>query len=627
MSMDDAGIHSELSSLRSSIAGLDRRLGDLVQKLSALDRHVDRVGDSVASLAGTVGPAVRKIQSEVTELAEEFKRGRVIDAARGRRDDLDRQLAKEFGRHEEVRKLAETIIHVVRTGVVDDRILLETAQRRMVDLPDYWLAPAVVAIAAWLSRDKDKCDEAIHLAMRLDRSKTALFMMLLLRHDNRGDDLQRWIDVYLTGLLARNLPTDFQVVIDGVAGGALGDGSASKLAEWMVIRYNVEAQSRDANTEAIEEWQQRLLTMVTASDFAPTLARSCPNWPALRDRHGANLMIEAALRHFQGRFEAGADVPADLTDRMRDLVTKLAHTHDGPEEELHGKRRLEDFVARTGDREEAHRQVAAEEVGRTGLLNILSLVAASAYPASVHGKTPAPTVTELLTIVLSKELIGTAADMLHDSTSRAATVVVRVGYFPVRECRFTCGTDAEVTREALLAQASGLEAEVRNQVKEETDQQQGRVRRFARRPLPAAVATSGVLAAVPFAFPTGVAAIDFVAPAVAITAGAVSWLTFLLRRVRTVQHTGARELPGISKALQETAGELADLFAQEARGAQARAEFRQFLGDLTPDHAYRAVRRVDSMPYPRSREFPEWTPLPPQELPELGPPDATRPLA
>jgi hypothetical protein len=624
MSMDDAGIHSELSSLRSSIAGLDHRLSDLARQLGALDRHVDRVDDSVASLTATIVPAVKRIQSGLTALADEFQRSRVIDAARDRRDDLDSQLKKEFGRHEEVRSLAKTIIHVVRTGVVDQKVLLETAQRRMVDLPDYWLAPAVVAIAAWLSDDKAKCDEAVHLAMRLDRSKTALFMMLLLRHDDRGDALQRWIDIYLAALQPRNLPADFQVVIDGVAGGALGDGSAPTLAAWMIDRYSAEAQSRDANIEAIDEWQQRLLSLGAVGNFAPTLAGSCPDWAALQDRHGANLMIAAAGSHFRSRFDAGADVPSDLTDRMRDLVTKLARTYEGPEEGLRRERRLEDFVASTGDREEARRQLAAEEAGRTGSLNILSLVAASAYPASADGQKPAPTVTELLTIVLSRDLIATAAGRLHDRTSRPAEVVVHVGRFPVRTCTFNCGIDADVSRDALLAQAADWESRIRDQIEQETNEQRARVRRFTRLPLPAAEASAGVIAAIPFAVHTGVPAIDFVAPAIAIAAGAGSWLAFLVRRVR--QSMGAREMPAIAKALQDSAEELAEFFRQEEHSAQARAEFGQFLASLTPDHAYRAVRRVDSTPYPRSREFPEWSPEPPPERAELVPPAPTAPL-
>ena len=85
-------------------------------------------------------------------------------------------------------------------------------------------------------------------------------------------------------------------------------------------------------------------------------------------------------------------------------------------------------------------------------------------------------------------------------------------------------------------------------------------------------------------------------------------------------------VPAIAKALQDSAGELAELFRQEELSAQSRTEFRQFLGDLTPDHAYRAVRRVDSTPYPRSREFPEWSPEPPPERAELVPPAPTAPL-
>jgi hypothetical protein len=100
-----------------------------------------------------------------------------------------------------------------------------------------------------------------------------------------------------------------------------------------------------------------------------------------------------------------------------------------------------------------------------------------------------------------------------------------------------------------------------------------------------------------------------------------------VRRVRQVQGMGARELPAIAKALHDSAEELAELFRQEERSAQARTEFRQFLADLTPDHAYRAVRPVDSTPYPRSRDFPVWSPQPPGERPELGPPAPAAPLS
>jgi hypothetical protein len=607
--MDDTGIQAELSSLRSSMSALDHKLSDLDRQL------------------GAIVVAVTKLQSGFGKLADELKRNRVIDLARGKRDDLDRELKDTFGRHEEVRKLAANIIHVVSTGVIDDKVILDAAQRRMVDLPDYWLAPATVAVAAWLSREEGKCAEALGLAMRLDRSKTALFMALLLRQHDRSHAMQRWIDLYLSGLQPRNLPADFQVVIDAVAGGALGDGSAPKLADWMSARYLAETRSRDARAEATGEWRQRLGSMATAGEFAPNLAKSCPDWATVRERHQANVVIEAAAGHFRGRFEVGADVPADLTERMRELVTKLARTPDSDEEKMLRDRRLEDAVFRTGDRGEAQRQLAAEDAGRTGSLNILSLVAATAFPASSDGNMPAPTVTELLTIVLSRELIASAVGSLHDCTVRPAEVKVRVGRYQERVCVFSCGTDAEVTREALDAQAAAREADVMAQIRQETDEQQYRLRKFVRRPLPAALSSSAVVAAVPFAVPTGVPAIDFVAPAVTVAAGAVSWLTVLLRRVQTMRSTGAREKIAISKALKAAAAELAKFFAQEQDSTRLHAELQQFLRKLTPDDAYRAVRSIKSPPFPRSRDFPDWTPLPQGVRPGLGPQDGLRPLS
>jgi len=623
--MDDARIQAELSGLRSSISALDRRLAELTSKLTAIDRHLDQVGESVA----TVVPAVKRIQSGLAEFAEEFRRSRVIDAARDARDNLDRNLKRDYGRRDEVRALAKSIIHVVSTGVIDDTVILDAAQQRMVDLPDFWLAPANVAVAAWLSGDQGKCDEALNLAMHLDPSKTALFMALLLRRHDRGHALRRWIDVYLTGLQPRNLPVDFHVVIDAVAGGALGDGSAPRLGTWMTDQYLGEIRSRDAMAEAAGEWRQRLRSLGKAGEFAPMLARACPDWEALRDRHGANLMIEAAERHFRDRFETGASVPADLTEQMRELVTKLAHTYDPAEENLRRERRLADAVSRTGDHEQAREQIAAEDAGRTGSLNILSLVSVSAFPASPGGKVPAPSVSELLMIVLSKELISRAAQELHDGTKRPASVRVNVGRSPQRVCTFTCATGDDVTSEALDAQADALVAEVKSQISREADEQQGRLRRFARRPFPLALAGAGVVAVIPFVFPTGVPDIDFTAPAIAIAAGAGSWLTLLLQRVQQGRITSMREQHAITKDIKDAARDLAVFYAQEERSERLRTEFEQFLLGLTPQDAYRAVRPVDSLPFPESRGFPGWTPLPPgdRDRPGLGPPAETRSLA
>jgi hypothetical protein len=85
-------------------------------------------------------------------------------------------------------------------------------------------------------------------------------------------------------------------------------------------------------------------------------------------------------------------------------------------------------------------------------------------------------------------------------------------------------------------------------------------------------------------------------------------------------------MDAISEALKAAAAELAIFFTQEQDSAHLRTELQRFLRKLTPDDAYRAMRPVESPPFPRSRDFPEWTPPPPADQPRLGSPDAPRPL-
>lgn len=618
--MDDADIRRELSRLADRIQTLDGKVSTLDGRLGKLHKDVGTVGEAVTTLANNVGPGVRRIESALAKLADEMRRDREISAARDARDAIARELKERFGRHEEVRRLADSVIHVVRTGIIDKDVILDAAQRRMVDLPDYWLAPATVAVAAWLSDDEARCTESIAVAMRLDQGKTALFMALLLHQHERGDALQRWIDVYLAGLRPRNLPPHFRVVIDAVTVGELGRGSAPKLMNWMVSSYQLETQSRDVRADAIKQWQQRIASIAATPDFAPTLRTVCPDWAALRERHARNVMVEAADRHIRGRFELGADVPADLSERIRELVMDLAHTYEPQEEKLHRSLRLEDVVVSTGDREAAAKRLSNEDAGRTGGFNILKLVAGSAFPPSADGTMPAPTMSELLSLVMSGTVIADAVDGLYDGTVRPPDVKVYVGRSQTRKCTFDCATDEQVTGEALAAQAAAWQADVVTKIKGEVGAQQAKLKKFLRRPFPAAVASAGVVAAVPF--PTGLPVIDFAIPAAAIAGGAGLRLAGLLRRRQEhVQGASVERINDISDALNGAAAELAEFFAAEQRSARLHADLLTFLRNLKPKDAYSALRPRDSQLIPQTRWFPAWTPEPPAGRPELGPSD------
>ena len=323
--------------------------------------------------------------------------------------EAKREFEQKFGRYKEVRELAAEIVYLMDSGFISRSVILDVTERLAILTPRYWLAPTILAVAAWLDNDQDRYSESINVALALDPSKTALFMTLLLRHQARTEVMRDWTGCYLAGLDPINLPTDFAVVIEAVAGGTLGADSAPLLARRMRGWYENAARSRDVQAEEIGQWERNLLILAAADDYAeqfPTLARSSPTWELLRKRHEANTAVEATDQHFRSRFDDGAEVPADLDEKISLLFKHLAEDPDPAEDQILRKIRCAEAVIETKD------DAAAHEVDRTRALNILSLVTRAAFPP---GRGQPPTMTGLLAIVLSQRFISQAAENIHGS--------------------------------------------------------------------------------------------------------------------------------------------------------------------------------------------------------------------
>ena len=419
--MDESHTHPEMSGLHSRISGVESSVSQLRGRLDALEKRLLR--------------RVGELQRTVDEFVTDYRRDRIVQNAHNELAEARRDLEQEFGRYKEVRDLASGIIYVVKSGFISRAVILDVTERLAIRTPRYWLAPAILAVAAWLDGDKDRYFESIKTALALDHGKTALFMTLLLRDQARNEDMRNWIGSYLAGLEPTNLPTDFAVVIEAVAGRTLGVDSSPQLVRRMRGWYESAASSRDAEAEEIEQWERNLMGLAAAGDYAeafPTLAQSAPQWELLRKRHEADTAIEAADQYIRGRFEEGADVPADLDEKIGLLLKSLAEDPDPAEDRILQRIRRAEAVIETQDHAAAERRVAAEEADRARALNILSLVTRAAFPA---GRRRPPTMTELLAIVMSQRFISAAAEKTHGRHQRPASVEISLGQ---RKCSFSC---------------------------------------------------------------------------------------------------------------------------------------------------------------------------------------------
>jgi hypothetical protein len=630
-----SALNSRVSSLASSVSGFDSRVAAVENKIDAVERTVVR--------------AIGELRQTMDEFIAEYKRDRIVQNAYNDLTEARREMEQDFGRYSEVRDLASGIIHVVRSGFISRAVILDVTERLAIRTPRYWLAPAILAVAAWLDGDKDRYFESVKSALALDHSKTALFMMLLLRDQSRNEQMREWIGSYLAGLEPTNLPTDFAVVIEAVAGGTLGADSSPQLVRRMRGWYDNAARSRDAEAEEVEQWVRNLLGLAAAGDYAeafPALAQSTPQWEFLSKRHEADTAIEAADRYFRGRFEQGADVPADLDEKISLLLKSLAEDPDPAEDRILQRIRRAEAVIETQDRAAAERRVAAEVADRARALNILSLVTRAAFPT---GRKRSPTMTELLAIAMSQRFISAAAERIHGKHPRPARVEMNLGQ---RQCSFACSTDEETTPEALRQQASALVEQFVGTINDQTTQERHKLRRRGRWRMIVGTVISGALAVavlVPRHVPRGLEIVILFLAAVVLVYTALDRFVWLQVRMSSVAHSSRQEKDQLTSTLTRAGEELATLFAQEQRSRDLLPQLQDYLLGLTADDAHQAIRftgpspQTLMLPGPAdhdapddtdpaetrddglARGFPEWTPWAPARVRPL--PGRTQPPA
>jgi hypothetical protein len=624
-----------------AVWALESRVSGLEGSVSHLHRRVDE-------LEGSVMSAVGKLQQTVDKFVIEYRKDQTVQNAFARLAEYKREWKQQFGRYEEVRELAAGIIPIVGSGFISRAVILDVTERLTIRTPRYWLAPAILAVAAWLDDDRDRYFDSINSALSLDRGKTALFMTLLLRHQARTEVMSEWIGTYLAGLDPTNLPTDFAVVIEAVAGGTLGRDSAPQLEQRMRRWFEYAGRSRDVEAEEIGQWERNLLSLAAAGNYAeefPTLARSSPAWEFLRKRYEVNTAIEAADRHFRGRFDDGAEVPADVDEKISLLLKHLAEDPDTAEEKILRKIREAEAVIETEDKAAAERRVAADEAGRTRALNIMSLVTLAAFPAS---RREPPTMTELLAIGLSRRFINVAAERILSKPERRDAVEINLGRWPRS---FSCATDADVTPEGLRRQADDIEKELAGVVDYQITQRKNKLRRRANWQLILALVFCALVATafLSVGVTSGLGIFILIAAFLVIVYGVLGRFLFLQRRLGNITDNGVQEKSDIKRALNQASDELAGFFSQEQRSRDLLPELQSYLLGLTADDVHRASRftatptQVVMLPGPSDREtpgeadsregaaqdryargFPEWTPRPPTRGGQL--PDRPSPL-
>ncbi|MEI5520341.1 hypothetical protein WB401_17285 [Streptomyces brasiliscabiei] len=381
-----------LNPILHSIDKLERQLKNSVRSLGGQIEQVDGEVREVRAVSAKTRDRLEVLYEKFLEHVGRTERIAAAQRAETRIVGINDEIEHKYGHHKVVRRTAIGILQTFDAGLAQEKTVRQLSEELMLQTSRYWLAPALVGLAAWAGDDEELCARAVEEAFRRSTSKTSLFFALTLRRQGRQEASVRWLRHYLEGQDPRVLGREIQVVLECVAQGAFGPEGRQLLSrtldEWRRRLLDDEA----VRAAQVGRWRQEIDSMKapSAEDDFPRLAAVCPQWPVLDDLLARARAHEALLSRFRSLMESEILPAPNLEDTVDDILDALVSNSD--EEELPLQRKLllnEAIVRHEGDEEAARREADMRSEALDETRNYLSVQSVAALDPTAVGASPA----------------------------------------------------------------------------------------------------------------------------------------------------------------------------------------------------------------------------------------------
>ncbi|MCR5417662.1 MAG: hypothetical protein K6E84_01950 [Lachnospiraceae bacterium] len=351
--------------------------------INALNSRVKKVEDRTTKLEGMMGDvnenlremkgSLRNVDTSLKQLIDGFNRmmneqKRTADL-QGALTELVRvrqEIEQRFGNYKIVRENMLGILQATDVALVKKTTISRISEELMLSTPDYWLAPCLVAVAAWIGNDRDLADRAIREAIKRDEEKTALTMALICRRNNRVDTCFEWLSIYFRNQSAANFSEGSFAYIDAYVNGIFGDDDKHMCDDY-ITRWINEIRGNSSNFESEQEemWKSYCERFkMRIGDQYPLLAQNIVEFPQIDAYLGRIESVDSIAGTFTGIREAYVDQD-NLKKKIDSNLISLINRFDGNEIPLRNEER---FLLRVkefnGDVERARAVCEQEERDR-----------------------------------------------------------------------------------------------------------------------------------------------------------------------------------------------------------------------------------------------------------------------
>lgn len=223
-----------------SLAPLEHRLDRVASATDRIERELSRTNSNLADVSSELSELSRELnglKASFERFIDDSRRATTLQKAATELIRVRQELEQNFGSYKVVRETMLGVLQATDLALVKKTTISFVTEELMLTTPDYWLAPCLVAVAAWIGNDRDLADRAIREAMKRDEEKTALTMALICRRNNRTDTCFEWLSIYFAKQSAENFTESNFTYLNAYLNGVFGTDNKHMcedyVAKWM----------------------------------------------------------------------------------------------------------------------------------------------------------------------------------------------------------------------------------------------------------------------------------------------------------------------------------------------------------------------------------------------------------
>lgn len=413
--MSDVAIsRANLSAIENALRGLDNSQRAMLANIGQVEQQQIETDNRLQQLTAMFMDFVQKDRmAKDLQLAET----RIVK--------IRQELETTYGHYGDVRRRAVGVLQALDAGLVTHETIQSTTEDVMMSASGYWLAPTLVALAAWIRDDRELAQRALNEALRRDLDKVSLFFSLVLRRYERLSGSARWLGQFFARQDPTALHREFVLILDAVATGAFGPEAKSvtshRIEQWLE-RLRTESGFADNQRQRWETTLKSLTPPVTGG--YELLRRLSPTWPELEASLAAARRNTLVIDHFTAVFDGALDIPPRLEDQVDDLLTTLVARFDTEELPLREKEaELAAIIEAGGDTDSAAKRFAVTQQALEEVVDFPTLLTNAAMHAEEAGASRG---TQRLAVAMSRDWILAAHDTLTAGARAGVPTAIEV---------------------------------------------------------------------------------------------------------------------------------------------------------------------------------------------------------